>query len=157
MTAVFLRAVLRRLFYATPALTLVFLFCSWTPAHAQIPDKFTNLQVLPKDISKKELTETMKTFAISLGVRCIHCHVGEAGQPLSTFDFASDKKPTKKIARIMIKMRNAINQQFLAQLDDKHPPRVGCVTCHDGQKEPDPPRELLNSLIQDRVKNNKGK
>jgi tetratricopeptide (TPR) repeat protein len=48
----------------------------------QIPDKFTNLQVLPKDLGKRELLETMKNFTRALGVRCQFCHIGEEGKPL---------------------------------------------------------------------------
>jgi thioredoxin reductase len=47
------------------------------PVPGQIPDKFTNLKVLPKDISKQELQSTMRGFAFALGVRCEHCHVEE--------------------------------------------------------------------------------
>jgi hypothetical protein len=45
-------------------------------AIAQIPDKFTNLQVLPKDVAKRELVAAMRGIASDLGVRCAHCHVG---------------------------------------------------------------------------------
>ncbi len=38
-------------------------------AAAQIPDKFTNLKVLPKDISKGELVGIMRAFSGALGVR----------------------------------------------------------------------------------------
>lgn len=41
----------------------------------QPPDP-TNLQVLPKDIPKAQLVQTMRGFAMGLGVRCEHCHVG---------------------------------------------------------------------------------
>jgi hypothetical protein len=47
-------------------------------ALAQVPDKFTNLQVFPKDISSKELISTMRGFCFSLGVRCEYCHAGKA-------------------------------------------------------------------------------
>ena len=59
------------------------------PATAQIPDKFENLQVLPKDTSRMDLINTMKDFAFALGTRCWYCHDGE-GDDLSTFNFASD-------------------------------------------------------------------
>ena len=49
------------------------------PAQAQLPDKFTNLKVLPKDISKAELQSTMRGFAFALNVRCEHCHVEKPG------------------------------------------------------------------------------
>src|SRR4051794_28316130 len=59
------------------------------------PPAFKNLKVFPKDISRADLIANMKFFAQSLGVRCTFCHVGEEGQPLSTFDFASDAKEKK--------------------------------------------------------------
>jgi hypothetical protein len=43
---------------------------SWTaPAVAQFPEKFTNLQVLPKDTSRPQLESTMWGF-VALNVRC---------------------------------------------------------------------------------------
>ncbi len=33
-------------------------------AQSQLPDRFTNLKVLPKDISKAELQSTMRGFAL---------------------------------------------------------------------------------------------
>ena len=44
-------------------LSLVALLLAITPAAAQFPDKFTNLQVLPKDISKNDLQAPMRGFA----------------------------------------------------------------------------------------------
>lgn len=47
-------------------------------ARAQFPpDAFTNLQVLPKDITQSELIDLMAGFTRALGVRCTHCHVGD--------------------------------------------------------------------------------
>src|SRR5262245_24181699 len=54
-----------------------------------------NLQVLPKDWTRQQVTQVMRGFTRGLGVRCPFCHVGEEGADLSTFDFASDEKPTK--------------------------------------------------------------
>src|SRR5262245_44735836 len=59
------------------------------PAPFAVPP-YKNLKVLPKDISRDQLISNMKFFAQSLGVRCVHCHVGEADKPLSTFDFAAE-------------------------------------------------------------------
>ena len=52
-------------------------------AVGQIPDEFQNLQVLPKDVEKRQLVDLMKSFCAALDVRCTHCHVGEEGAPLS--------------------------------------------------------------------------
>ena len=122
-----------------------FFFALGSSAIAQIPDEFTNLQVLPKNTSKQQLIATMRSFAIGLGVRCEFCHVGEPGQPLSTFDFASDDKDTKKTARIMMRMVQKINNEHLAAIPDRSesPIRVKCVTCHRGQSQPRMLEELL--------------
>jgi hypothetical protein len=102
----------------------------------QLPQKFTNLQVLPKNIAPAELVATMKGFTAALGVRCEHCHVGE-GNDLSKFDFPSDAKPTKKVARTMIHMVEHINTEHLNGIGDPNrQPKVTCFTCHQGTKTP---------------------
>ncbi len=102
------------------------------------PDKFDNLKVLPKDASRRELLDTMAGFTRALGVRCSHCHVGEEGKPLSTYDFPSDDKATKRKAREMMRMVNDLNGRFLPSLESRAEPQVGvqCVTCHRGATEP---------------------
>lgn len=105
----------------------------WEP-----PDP-TNLQVLPKDIAKRDLVQTMRSFAQSLDVRCEHCHVGEEGQSLDTFDFASDAKPEKATARKMIRMVGDLNTQYLQDVGHEHgdgAPKVTCYTCHRGETHP---------------------
>lgn len=107
-------------------------------AAAQIPEKFTNLQVLPKDITRQNLVPIMRGFALQLGVRCEHCHVGE-GNDLSRFDFASDARPAKATARRMLAMVTAINDTWLAGVGEATPtgaPRVTCFTCHRGVLKP---------------------
>jgi hypothetical protein len=81
-----------------------------------------NLKILPKDITKPELKKIMKGIAKALGVECDHCH--------NTDDYAEDSK-NKEIARAMMKMSMEINQAYF-----KGERKVGCLTCHDGQKEP---------------------
>jgi len=103
------------------------------PAFANLPHK--NLKVLPQDITPPQLLGTMKFFAQSLGVRCSFCHVGTEGQPLSTYDFPSDAKPNKDIARGMIRMVKELNGNLPAitsQADSK----VTCFTCHRGAEHP---------------------
>ena len=120
-------------------------------SNAQIPDKFENLKVFPKDIGQRELIENMKSFCFGLGVRCQHCHVGE-GDDLSTFDFASDEKEAKNIARIMIQMRNDINKKYLTQLagfNRSSKLEVNCVTCHHGQAKPQTIEQLLTQVIEE--------
>jgi hypothetical protein len=105
-------------------------------ASAQIPDKFTNLQVLPKDISKTELVGIMRNYAGDLGVRCGFCHVGGDPNTLQGVNFASDESDKKKTARLMFRMVQAINQDHLAKLGKKPAAQVTCLTCHHGLNEP---------------------
>jgi hypothetical protein len=111
------------------------------PASAQqnpIPETFTNLQVLPKDISREQLVPIMRSFALNLGVRCEHCHLGE-GNDLSQFDFASDARPAKATARRMIGLTRSINEalaQALGAPEAGAGQRVSCYTCHRGAVQP---------------------
>ena len=105
-------------------------------AAPQIPEKFTNLQILPKDMTRQALVGVMRSFAMELGVRCEHCHVGE-GNDLSKFDFASDARAPKITARKMLKMLDGINGEYLKGIGDPaRQPKVTCYTCHRGQKTP---------------------
>jgi tetratricopeptide (TPR) repeat protein len=118
-------------------------------ASAQFPNldslKIKNLKVLPKDIPVRALLDTMRNIAGALGVRCTYCHVGEEGQPLSTFNFASDEKPTKEKARQMLRMVGAINGDYLAKLTSRRSPpvTVACVTCHRGVAVPRPIQQVV--------------
>lgn len=132
----------------------LFFLCALTtlvaPARAAAqwpPDSLTNLRVFPEDITVGELTSIMADFTRALGVRCTHCHVGEEGRSLATYDFASDDKATKRKARIMIEMVNNINGDLLAGLEERATPSISvqCVTCHRGAQEP---RMLEDLLVQ---------
>jgi hypothetical protein len=136
-------------FNVQQAVRLLFLLCCPVLIYAQIPDKFTNLQVLPKDISKQELVQTMKGFTADLGVRCVYCHVGEEGKPFSEFNFPSDDKKTKGTARVMLRMREAINTQFIPQLGEPEEKMVTvhCGTCHHGLPIPMTLEDVLFTSI----------
>jgi tetratricopeptide (TPR) repeat protein len=101
------------------------------------PERSENLQVLPADFPAERLGAVMRGFTRALGVRCSYCHVGEEGQPLSTFDFASDDNPKKDVARTMYRMLGVINDT-LATIDPSGPERVNmwCHTCHRGRPRP---------------------
>lgn len=123
-------------FLLLPALLL-----SASPAFGQgkfPPDSFTNLKVLPKDISKPALIGMMRGFTGALGVRCQYCHVGREGMPLDSFNFTSDDKRTKRVARVMIDMLNHINEEHLADVPERPEPHVvvRCETCHRGVTRP---------------------
>lgn len=107
-----------------------------------------NLKVLPKDISSAELSKTMRGFAFALDARCETCHVGEAGQPLETFDFAADEKQNKETARAMLKMVSAINNEHLGMLDDPKL-QVSCMTCHRGVRRPMTTSAVLAEAMSD--------
>jgi hypothetical protein len=117
---------------------------------AQIPDEFTNLKVLPKDISKRELVGIMRSFAGSLGVRCTYCHPGESPDTLDGVDFTSDELKHKTIAREMMKMVGEINDRLVPAAGMKSPMRVRCVTCHRGVTEPESLDRLLLSIAKDK-------
>ena len=105
------------------------------PAPTFAVPPFKNIQVLSKDITREQLLSNMKFFAQSLGVRCVHCHVGDEGKPLSTFDFASDAKKEKQTARAMLRMVHKINSEEFGVKDFKDV-KVTCYTCHRGSKKP---------------------
>ena len=110
-------------------------------AQAQIPEKFENLKVLPKDVTRPELTQVMRSFATGLGVRCSYCHVVKPGgnpNNLESLDFKADDKVEKEKAREMMKMVRTINTTLLANLPERtNPPvNVQCVTCHRGSSLP---------------------
>lgn len=110
--------------------------CAAAPVAAQIPDEFTNLEVLPKDISKDELVGIMRSFAGGLGVRCNHCHVGESPTDLKGMDFASNEKEEKRIARAMMGMVSEINGTLIPKAGIENPIEVSCMTCHHGVPRP---------------------
>lgn len=81
----------------------------------------------------------MEAFTSGLNVRCDYCH-SEAkggGGGFNSMDFASDTKKTKQIARVMIKMVQSINNDFLPQANniEKLNGKIGCITCHHGNAE----------------------
>ena len=109
-----------------------------------------NLRVLPADISSGELSNTMKGFAMGLGLRCENCHVGESNTPLTTFNFASDEKPMKLKARVMLGMVRDINNSYVPKLNEIEAAsrtEVKCVTCHRGQKQP----KLIEDVMDDQL------
>lgn len=92
-----------------------------------------NLQVLPKDMPRQELTALMRTFTAALGVECSHCHVGTPAER------AKDDLPAKGIARKMIQMSMTINNDLLKDIGQPAAPgalKVTCFTCHRGQLKP---------------------
>lgn len=97
----------------------------------------TNLTVLPRDIPQPQLIQIMQAFETALGVECDHCHVYQGrGNPAN--NLASDDKPAKKTARLMMTMVRDFNAKLIsdagkpvAQLT-----QVQCGTCHRGSAIP---------------------
>ena len=102
-------------------------------------EQYKNLEVLPKNISSKDLQEIMTDdFESDLGVNCDFCHApANDGHSL---DYASDAKPEKEIARAMMRMTIDLNKKYFKL---KHPVLgsselvVTCNTCHKGVAFPD--------------------
>jgi hypothetical protein len=101
--------------------------------------EFTNLKVLPKDVSSKDLQHIMiDVFEDGLGVNCGFCHAEQKGS--HKLDYASDAKPEKQIARNMMRMTLKLNSKYF----QVHRPGLGdpglvvtCETCHQGKPRPD--------------------
>lgn len=103
------------------------------------PDSLENVHVIPDSTPVLQVIGTMRNFTSYLGVRCQFCHLGEEGQPLAEFNFPSDRKRTKLIARQMMRLVAEINRRL-----DTIPGRgadglqVTCGTCHRGVSRPAP-------------------
>ena len=121
------------------------------PLRAQgfAPDSLRNIRALPATMTPVQVVGFMRNVTFALGVRCPFCHVGEEGRPLTTFDFASDDKPTKREAREMIRMVQAVNAQFITQLPQRQSPpfEVTCETCHHGVAVPRPLVDVLGIAV----------
>jgi hypothetical protein len=103
------------------------------------PDSLVNTKVIPRNTPVMQVIGTMRNFAGGLGVRCPFCHVGAEGKPLEEFDFPSDEKRTKQVARQMMRMVEEINHR-LDTLPSRPMPgvEVTCRTCHRGISRPAP-------------------
>jgi hypothetical protein len=102
------------------------------------PNEYKNLKVLPRDISTKNLSQIMiDDFEDGLGVSCGFCHAEQKNS--HQLDYASDAKPEKQIARLMMKMTMGINKKYFKL---KHPVigdsilAITCITCHNGKPHP---------------------
>src|SRR5262245_46305369 len=117
------------------------------------PNGFTNLQVWPADTPRPVILNFMNAFNRSLGITCDYCHVQRDGK----FDFASDEKREKRVARKMILFRDSINVELAAIVDKPvtagptsvearpgAPTRVLCASCHHGLPIPAPLGEVTS-------------
>ena len=101
------------------------------------PPEPTNLKVFPAGTTTAQLLPAMRSFAAALGTNCGYCHVW-TGPGLPTNNYASDEKPAKEVARVMMRMATEVNQNLAANI--KKPAdqltTVGCMTCHRGAAIP---------------------
>ena len=104
---------------------------SQTPAATATQEKTVeqarkNIKVLT-GLPDSQLIPVMNYMAASLGVRCNFCHVNTNGQ----WDYPSDEKEEKQVARKMITMVIDLNKASF-----RGNPEVSCYTCHRGLNHP---------------------
>jgi len=102
------------------------------------PPEPTNLKVLPAGTTTAALLPAMRAFAAALGTNCGYCHVW-TGAGLPTNNYASDEKPAKEVARVMMRMATEVNNNLAANIKGKAAAditRVQCMTCHRGEVIP---------------------
>ena len=135
-----------------PAALFTLVALATAPLHAQIPEKFENLQFLPRDIPRDTLIRIMRGFSFALGVRCQYCHAGGDGVSFQGVNFASDEKSAKQNARFMLRMVDSLNTRVLAALPHRSTPAVPieCVTCHRGLSRPTTLERVLATTIAER-------
>ena len=99
-----------------------------------------NIKVLPKNWTRQQVQAVMQTFTESLGVMCTHCHAEDPNAPppaagqMPRLNYALDTKPEKEVARKMISMVMAANDNFMKTVGDAAvPEKVTCFTCHRGE------------------------
>ena len=101
------------------------------------PPEPHNLKVLPASTTTANILPIMRNFSAALGTNCGYCHVW-TGTGLPTNDYASDEKPAKEVARVMMRMAGEVNTNLAANI--KKPAdqltRVQCMTCHRGEAIP---------------------
>jgi tetratricopeptide (TPR) repeat protein len=103
------------------------------------PDSLINTKVFPHNTPVTEVLGAMRNFTTALGVRCGFCHVGKEGAPISSYDFASDEKRTKRTARQMMLMLAEVNRRLDTLPERKNPGLMAtCNTCHRGVNRPVP-------------------
>jgi hypothetical protein len=89
----------------------------------------------------EQVHELMHKWEASLGTECSTCHaadpknIGPNGKP--RLNFADDSKPEKATARLMVKMVEEINTQYVGKIENSGAP-VECATCHRGHLDPPP-------------------
>ncbi len=85
-----------------------------------------------------EFEAEMQRMTQALGASCGTCH--------ARGNFASETNPRKAVARRMLEMTKAINQQFFPDYKPEDGSsrlgRISCFTCHQGELHPKAPPPL---------------
>ena len=108
------------------------------PHHHEEPAP-TNLKVLPKDMTGEQVHQLMHQWEAALGTECSTCHAADpnrktpSGKP--ALNYADDSKPEKNTARLMYKMVDDINKNYISMVENSGIP-VACGTCHRGHLDP---------------------
>jgi len=100
--------------------------------------KYTNLQVLPKNISKEALDKQMDFYCVSLNVKCAYCHAPSLTSP-GKLDFAADSLAGhKEDGRRMLKLTQEINAKYFGatEREDDFLKAINCYSCHRGEEYP---------------------
>lgn len=124
------------------AAIIIFTSSSIAPSNSQ----FTNLKVLPKNISEHQLDSIMDSYNRALKVSCDFCHekvkdiTGLTPAENAPLDFAADNG-MKENARRMMRLTIDINKQhFNYDTIPKKPDHllnvITCNTCHRGNAFP---------------------
>ena len=137
-------SIIKKRYVVTILITGAVAICSFASAgNGAVPaapkSEYSNLKVLPRNISSKALQSIMiDEFEDGLGVGCNFCHAEQKGS--HRLDYASDAKPEKEIAREMMRMTMKINAKYFKV---RHPMigdpalAISCNSCHRGQPRPE--------------------
>jgi len=127
---------------------VIVLVAALTLTTSAVAGELKNLKVFPADTGKEKVIEVMKTWTSALGVRCDHCHVQKVPGDFQSFDFASDEKKDKDVARGMMRMVQGINGKLLPGATGEHDVKISCVTCHRGVIHPATLDQVMLKTVQ---------
>ena len=103
--------------------------------------EYKNLQILPKNITERQMDSVMNHFTTSLNVKCSFCHVREETAGNEVWDWASDSNKHKLVARQMMTMTNKLNDEYFpysGKAEDMSTIlTVTCYSCHNGNTQPE--------------------
>lgn len=107
----------------------------------------TNLKVLPKGTTGEQVHEIMHGWEAQLGAECTTCHTVDPNRKMPNgrpaLNFADDSKPEKNTARLMYRMMEDINKNYVSMVPKEHEnaekadAMVTCGTCHRGHLHPE--------------------